>query len=125
MQTVLKNIETYAENYLIIDGTIPIVTNSTMIDELTLYCLTDLNQKEFFKKFEEITKRNIKSETSINTLSYGQKIIFATLCSIYSSAEKVQLRRIISSIDQQKRNDLNLLIQNETQKGREFLILND
>jgi hypothetical protein len=124
MQTVLKNIKIYADDYLIVDGTIPIVTNSSVLDELTLYCLTDFGQNDLLQQFEEITKRNIKSDTDINTLSFGQKIIFATLCSIYSSATKVQLRRVFSSIDNQKTEKLNLLIENEKLKGREFFILN-
>lgn len=125
MKTVLKNIETYADDYLIVDGTIPIVTNSTVLDELTLYCLTDFEQVNLFKKFEEITKRNIRAETDINTLSFGQKIIFATLCSLFCSATKVQLRRVFSSIDSHKTNELNILIETEELKGREFLITNN
>ena len=125
MQTVLKNIETYADDYLIVDGTIPIVTNSTVLDELTLYCLTHLEQQNLFNKFEEITKRNIKPETDINTLSFGQKIIFATLCSLYCGAKKVQLRRIFSSIDSHKTNELNILIETEKLNGREFFIINN
>ncbi len=120
MQTVLKNIETYTDDYLIVDGTIPIVTNSTILDELTLYSLSDIEQHTLFTKFEEITKRRISPDTDINTLSFGQKIIFATLCSLCCSATKIQLRRVFSSIDNQKTEQLKTLIETKNSKAKSF-----
>lgn len=125
MDTVLKNINQYQADYLIIDGTIPIVTNSSIEDEMTLYNLTTHTQNLILTEFKRITNKTIVSETDVNTLSYGQKIIFSVLCSIFCSAKSVLLRRVESSVDTNKLIMIKALINLEESKGRKFLIKND
>jgi ABC-type transport system involved in cytochrome c biogenesis ATPase subunit len=120
MNTLKKHITENKLEFLIIDGIIPIVTNSTLLDEMVLYNLTDSKIKTLLKQFREITGKSITGDTKINTLSFGQKIIAAILMSINCKAPKVLLRRVSSSIDKSKLDTLIKMIEKESQNGRIF-----
>ncbi|MGX5818743.1 hypothetical protein ACWKWU_11135 [Chitinophaga lutea] len=125
MDAVINNIAKYKDEYLIIDGTIPVLTNSVIRDELTLYCLADEQEDALIAAYSQLIKRHVSQNTRLGTLSYGQKLILSVLCAVYSTAPKVQLKNVYSSLDGSMQRAINDLIDAARLKGRVFLVEND
>lgn len=103
-------IDKYSSEYLICDSSYPLITNSSLDEEVMLYNLKSKQLSDMIDSYFQATGVKIDLTTNISTLSGGQKTILMALLALYSDATNIIFIHLFAGLDQERVKALNKLI---------------
>ena len=123
MKSLFQNLGQYSDDYLILDGLIPIVSLGYVKEEFILYNIDEGQYQEILDIFTQISEKLINENTLISKLSHGQKIILSALIALHSPAKRILFRNFFTSVSRDNRKKIEALIETKTQEGKEIRIV--
>ena len=115
----------YSETHLICDSAHPLLTNSTIEDELRLYNLSRASSELLLHHFHLITGKEVNPSSDTTHLSGGQKVILLVLAALLSLAPRILFYNIPASLDPERAEQVRKLIEQYRSQKTEILELND
>lgn len=98
------------DHYLILDAEQPLVCTDKIIDEMKLYNIAVSKIEPLLRDFARITGKEPDTDTKLNTLSGGQKVILMVLLALYSPAQALCFRDLYHSLDMENRSKIQDLL---------------
>jgi len=116
-------LEKYSAEYLICDSSYPIITNSSLEEESQLYNLSKFKLSKLIMDFIQMTDKQANSQTNVDNLSGGQKVVLMVLFALYSNAGKIVFINIESSLDSIRKEKLMSFIDKSRINKKDILIV--
>lgn len=123
MKELKKNIELYSNEYLFMDGLVPSISLGQIKEEFILYNIDKAKYGKLLNDFFEITDKKVNEDYLISELSHGQKLILTALIALNSSAEKILFRNFFTSVSQQNREKIEMIITDKEKDGKLIKII--
>ena len=123
MKELLKNIKTFSDDYLILDGLVPTISLGYIKEEFVLYKIEKENYRKLLDLFYKITDKRVNENYLISELSHGQKLILSSIIVLSSSAKKILFRNFFTSVSIQNRSKINTLIAEQKTNGKIIKII--
>lgn len=112
----------YASDYLICQAENPLLSASSLREEIILYNLDEASQSNLINEFNLITGKDISLKFDISLLSGGQKVILMVLLALYSPAKKILFHNVFSPLDEPTREAVQVLIGKFQPEKQEILL---
>ena len=103
--------EEYGQNFLVLDGRVHSMSNSTIKDEIRLYNLSKEKYHKTIELFNRITGKSISDKSQVTELSGGQKLILSALIALESPARNIIFFDYFIALHQSKKDVLYSLIE--------------
>jgi ABC-type iron transport system FetAB ATPase subunit len=108
--STLDAIDQYTDGYLICDASYPLLTNSSLNEEILLYNIERHKWVSLAIDFFEITGKQLGQDSSISNLSGGQKVILMVILALYSPADRILFLNIGHAVDTDRLTTIHALI---------------
>ncbi len=118
MKTTIELLREFGEEWLVLDGKRPCVTEAAVHEEFCLYGLSVYDESHVFALFEEIGGQPLTRASLLHELSGGQKVIFSTLSALYSSAKNLLFVNFFLALHESKKHRIQGLLQQSSKTIR-------
>lgn len=120
---ILDFLRRHGEEFLVMDGRMPLLTSGAIRDEARLYNLDPDAEAAVLARFTELTGREAGPDTAVTTLSGGQKIVLATLLALESPATDLLFVDFFQALYPARRQALKEFIEANRARKRRIVML--
>jgi|GEM_PF-1687717 len=117
---MIKLCELYGSDYLICDGSNPLITDS-LAEEMLLYHIDVQFQWQVLNLYNQLCARNLCHSANISALSGGQKILLMIVLALHSRAKKLLLINVFEHLDADKKKSLKAYLDSQTIKTIRYI----
>jgi len=110
MKTTLELLREFGEEWLVLDGKRPCVTEAAVHEEFCLYGLSVESERRVLALFEEISGQTLTRVSRLHELSGGQKVIFSALLALNSQANHLLFINFFLALHETKKRRIEELI---------------
>ena len=116
MKTTLELLQEYGQEYLLLDGRRPCVTDATVNEEFCLHGLEPAQAEGILSEFYDIAGQKLERTSNIRELSGGQQVILATLIALKSRAKRLLFANFFLALHDSKKARLDNLLKQSSQQ---------
>lgn len=103
INTTLELLQEYGQDYLLLDGRRPCVTDATVNEEFSLYGIDAAQMDDILAEFQDIAGQQLERASNIRELSGGQQVILATLLALKSRAKRLMFVNFFLALHESKK----------------------
>ena len=118
MKTTIELLREFGEEWLVLDGKRPCVTEAAVQEEFCVYSLSAEEERRVLALFEEISGQALTCASRLHELSGGQKVIFSALLALHSSAKKLLFVNFFLALHESKKRRIQELLQQSSKTIR-------
>ena len=118
IRTTIDLLREFGEEWLVLDGKRPCVTEAAVHEECCLYGFSAEEERRVLTLFEEISGQTLSCASRLHELSGGQKVIFSTLLALHSSAKKLLFVNFFLALHESKKRRIQELLQQSSKTIR-------